>query len=110
MNIRGTVATAGPLAFSAGVLIAVSLGYKSCLGNADLWPALLALNGVVGLVQAILLVFVPESPKYLAQKKNGSEAARTALRKLRNGTDQEIASELNTILNSLSSNENGILS
>ena len=109
VSIRGTVATAGPLAFSAGVFIAVSLGHKSCLGNAELWPALLALNGLVGIVQAILLVFVPESPKYLVSKENDSASARNALRRLRNGTDQEIDRELNMILTSRSPDENGSL-
>ena len=97
-DIRGSVATAGPLSFAAGVFCSVALGYKSCLGNEELWPALLAMNGITGLVQVIILLFVPESPKYLIFNRQDTEAARKSLRSLRSGNDEDVENELNNIL------------
>ena len=97
-SIRGSVATAGPLAFAAGVLVSVSLGYKSCLGNESLWPALIALNGVTGLLQAIFLLFVPESPKHLIFNKHDKDSAKASLQKLRKGDEKEINNELDIII------------
>ena len=91
-------ATAGPLTFAAGVLVSVSLGYKSCLGNEDLWPALIAVNGATGILQACFLLFVPESPKYLVFNLHDKEAAKTSLLKLRNGDILAIEDELDTII------------
>ena len=99
--------TAGPLAFAAGVLISLSLGYEHCLGNEELWPLLLALNGVTGVLQAILLVFVPESPKHLILNIKDVEAARKVLKKLRNVTEQDIDNELINILASGPALKNG---
>ena len=98
MEIRGAVATAGPLAFATGVLAAVTFGYKGCFGNAELWPVLLALTGIVGTIHALILIFfVPESPKYLLLTKNDKSGGREALRKLRNGSEEDIDKEVEMI-------------
>ena len=107
-DIRGSVATAGPLSFAAGVLISVSLGYKSCLGNEESWPVLLAFNGITGLMQAIILLLVPESPKYLIFNRKDTEAATNSLRMLRNGNQQDVENELKNILSASISNKNYI--
>ena len=89
------------------MLVAVSLGHGQCLGNQDLWPVLLALNGLIGLTQATILMFVPESPKYLIMGMKDHDEARKALRKLRNGTDEEIDQELNEIISASTLDEQG---
>ena len=107
---HGAVATAGPLAFATGALVSVSLGNEKCLGNGDLWPVLLAMNGITGIVQAMVLVFVPESPKYLLLTTKDKDAGRKALRRLRNGTEKDIDLEVDTILASnTASQESGTL-
>ena len=106
-DIRGSVATAGPLLFGAGVLSSVSLG-KSCVGNEELWPALLALNGITGLVQVLILLSVPESPKYFIFNRIDVDAARTSLRKLRSGNEEDVETELNNIITGSMSNKHFI--
>ena len=110
VQIHGAVATAGPLAFATGTLVAVSLGNEKCLGNEDLWPILLSMNGITGIVQAMVLVFVPESPKYLLLTTKDKDAGRKALRRLRNGTEKDIDLEVDAILASNSApQESGTL-
>ena len=89
------------------MLVAVSLGHSQCLGSQERWPVLLALNGLVGLTQATILMFVPESPKYLITGVKDNEEARKALRKLRKGTDEEIDQELNIIISASTLDEQG---
>ena len=89
------------------MLVAVSLGHGQCLGNQDLWHVLLALNGLIGLIQATILMFVPESPKYLIMGMKDHDEARKALRKLRNGTDEEIDQELNEIVSASTLDQQG---
>ena len=89
------------------MLVAVSLGHRQCLGNQELWPVLLALNGLIGFTQATILMFVPESPKYLIMEMKDNEDARKALRKLRKGTDEEIDQELNEIISACTLDEQG---
>ena len=36
-----------------------------CLGTAELWPYLLALNAVPALLVCVILPMLPESPRYL---------------------------------------------
>ena len=89
------------------MLVAVSLGHSQCLGNHERWPVLLALNGLIGLTQATILMFVPESPKYLVMGIKDNDEARKALRKLRKGTDEEIDQELNEIISASTLDEQG---
>ena len=105
VQIHGAVATAGPLAFATGALVSVSVGNEKCLGNENLWPVLLAMNGVTGIVQALVLAYVPESPKYLLLTTKDKDAGRKALRRLRNGTEEDIDVEVNTILASNSASQ-----
>ena len=89
------------------MFVAVSLGHSQCLGNPERWPILLAFNGLIGLTQATILMFVPESPKFLIMEIKDNEEARKALRKLRKGTDEEIDQELNKIISDSTLDEQG---
>ena len=68
------------------------------------------MNGITGIAQAMLLVFVPESPKYLLLTRTDKDAGRKALRRLRNGTEKDLDLEVDAILASNSaSQESGTL-
>lgn len=63
-----------------GILITQLLGYFLSKGN--LWRIILASAGAIGLAQMAGLLFVPESPKWLAEHRS-PEDARDVLRKIR---------------------------
>lgn len=53
------------LGITISILISQILGSESVLGTEELWPVLLALTIVPGILQLISLPFCPETPKYL---------------------------------------------
>ncbi len=55
-----------------GILITQSLGYF--LSRDNLWRVILASAGGIGILQMFGLLFVPESPKWLAEHDNPSQA------------------------------------
>lgn len=75
---------------NVGILITQLLGYF--LSHDSYWRVILAIGGVIGLLQAAGLLFSVESPKYLAEQGNPSLAKKT-LRKIR-GEDADIDDEI----------------
>lgn len=70
-----------------GIFLAQLLGYF--LSRGSLWRIILAVAGLVGTLQFLGLFFVPESPKWLAEHHQTSQA-RQVLQKLReSGADIE---------------------
>lgn len=69
------------------------LGLSEVLGSASNWPILVSLTAAPSVLQTILLLFLPESPRYLILNKNDLDAGKAALEKLRNAEDiaEEIA-------------------
>ncbi|KAL8671925.1 MAG: hypothetical protein Q9168_003600 [Polycauliona sp. 1 TL-2023] len=63
-----------------GILVTQLLGYFLSKGN--LWRIILAVAGILGLVQSVGLILVPESPKWLAEH-NSPQHARHILQKIR---------------------------
>lgn len=63
-----------------GILITQLLGYFLSINS--LWRIILATAGAIGLFQLVGLLFVPESPKWLAEH-NHPGRARSILRKIR---------------------------
>jgi MFS family permease len=63
-----------------GILITQSLGLF--LSRGQLWRVILAVAGVIGLIQALGLTFVVESPKWMALNGNPTRARRN-LQKIR---------------------------
>ena len=63
-----------------GILVAQLLGYF--LSRDSLWRIILATAGVIGALQFIALVILPESPKWLAEHGQAPRA-REVLRKMR---------------------------
>lgn len=75
---------------NVGILLTQLLGYF--LSHDSMWRIILAVGGVVGLVQAIGLVLGVESPKWSADQGHPS-AAKKNLRKIR-GSDANISEEI----------------
>lgn len=75
---------------NGGIFVAQSVGYF--WSHDSMWRFILALAGIIGILQAVGLIFTVESPKWLAERARWKEA-RTALERLRghtDGTDDEI--------------------
>ncbi|KTG04899.1 hypothetical protein cypCar_00003773 [Cyprinus carpio] len=67
----------------------IILGLESLLGSQSLWPLLLALTAVPAVLQSIMLIFCPESPRYLLITLNQEDEARQVLIRLRGYSDVE---------------------
>ncbi|EDM01137.1 solute carrier family 2 (facilitated glucose transporter), member 2, isoform CRA_a [Rattus norvegicus] len=67
-TLRGALGTLHQLALVTGILISQIAGLSFILGNQDYWHILLGLSAVPALLQCLLLLFCPESPRYLYLK------------------------------------------
>ncbi|CAL1541319.1 unnamed protein product [Lymnaea stagnalis] len=88
-NIRGGIGVLHQLAIVTGILISQILGFPDLLGTEDSWDILLGLVVVPCVVQAIILPFCPESPRYLLITKQDEKSCRQALSLLRGSHDIE---------------------
>lgn len=61
-----------------GILIAQMIGYW--LSHHSMWRVILAVAGIIGLYQAVRLLFAVESPKWLAEKGRHQESRQNLLR------------------------------
>ncbi|KAF3010056.1 hypothetical protein E8E13_011542 [Curvularia kusanoi] len=75
---------------NVGILVTQLLGYF--LSYDSYWRVILAVGGIIGLAQGLGLLISVESPKYLAEKGNVSQAKKV-LRQIR-GADADIDSEM----------------
>lgn len=62
-------------------------GLSFILGNQDHWHILLGLSAVPALLQCLLLLFCPESPRYLYIKLEEEVRAKKSLKRLRGTED-----------------------
>ncbi|XP_064165963.1 solute carrier family 2, facilitated glucose transporter member 3 isoform X2 [Anguilla rostrata] len=85
--LRGAFGTLHQLGVVVGILVAQIFGLEFLLGSATLWPLLLALTAFPAVLQSILLLFCPESPRYLIINLNKEEEAQKALQRLRGSED-----------------------
>jgi len=83
ISIRGFVNTLHQLGITIGILVAQFLSTPSLnlLGSDKLWPWLFAVPVGCGLMQILILPWMPESPTYLYQEY-GKEAAKKSLLRL----------------------------
>merc|ERR1719427_2241993 len=65
VHVRGSLGTLSQFGIVCGLLLGNILGMKVVLGNDDGWPYLFGATAVIGLVQLVLLLFCPESPRWL---------------------------------------------
>ncbi|XP_026140283.1 solute carrier family 2, facilitated glucose transporter member 1-like isoform X2 [Carassius auratus] len=87
--LRGAFGTLHQLGGVIGILIAQILGLELLLGSQSMWPLLLALTAVPAVLQCVMLIFCPESPRYLLITLNQEEEARQVLTRLRGHSDVE---------------------
>ncbi|XP_053182489.1 solute carrier family 2, facilitated glucose transporter member 3 isoform X1 [Scomber japonicus] len=85
--VRGAFGTLHQLGVVIGILVAQIFGLEFLLGSDTLWPLLLALTALPAVAQSILLLFCPESPRYLLIVLNQEEEAQKALVRLRGSED-----------------------
>ncbi|XP_059194709.1 solute carrier family 2, facilitated glucose transporter member 3 [Centropristis striata] len=85
--VRGAFGTLHQLGVVIGILVAQIFGLEFLLGSDALWPLLLALTVLPAIMQSIMLIFCPESPRYLLIVLNQEEEARKALVRLRGSED-----------------------
>ncbi|XP_033496735.1 solute carrier family 2, facilitated glucose transporter member 3 [Epinephelus lanceolatus] len=85
--VRGAFGTLHQLGVVIGILVAQIFGLEALLGSDTLWPLLLALTILPAILQSVLLLFCPESPRYLLIVLNQEEDARKALVRLRDSGD-----------------------
>ncbi|XP_062896281.1 solute carrier family 2, facilitated glucose transporter member 3-like [Mobula hypostoma] len=81
-NLRGAFGTMHQLGVVIGILIAQIFGLEVLLGSVRLWPLLLGFTALPSLVQCVLLVFCPKSPRFLLINRNEEEEARQVLQRL----------------------------
>ena len=95
--MRGSSGVLCILANTFGLLFSMILGLKGLLGCESLWSMILAVPGIVGLIQLVFLPLMPESPRYLLITRGNLEEGTKSLTRLR-GTSS-INGELYEILN-----------
>ncbi|XP_008056487.1 solute carrier family 2, facilitated glucose transporter member 2 isoform X2 [Carlito syrichta] len=86
-SLRGALGTLHQLALVTGILISQIVGLDFILGSYDLWHILLGLSAVPATLQSLLLVFCPESPRYLYIKLDEEVKAKKSLKRLRGYDD-----------------------
>lgn len=106
VNIRGGMGTFNQLAVTTGIFLSMILGLNSVLGSGNNWPILVSLTAAPAILQSILLIFLPESPRYLILDKRDQDAGRIALRKLR-GAEADIDEEIEEINAEANQNSDG---
>lgn len=84
-NLKGAMGTCHQLFITIGIFTGSVFGLREILGSESLWPVLLLLNIVPGILSLIVFPFLPESPRYLVQKDK--VAAESALKWLRRKSD-----------------------
>ena len=85
---RGAMSTLPQLCVSSGILLSYLVGLAALLGSAD-WRFMLGVSMVPALVQAACVLRLPESPRWLLNKRGDADAARRALQRLRGSDDVE---------------------
>lgn len=102
--IRGLIMAFWQLFYSVGSFIAYWINYacslhRSTLGEWD-WKMVVIFQIMVPIIIMILLPFQPESPRWHIKKNGNIEAAKSALRKIRE-TEQEVEDEVLAIREAL---------
>lgn len=92
-SLRGAIGTVYQLVITCSILVSQVLGVKYMLGSSSLWPHLLGLTVIPGVLQLLTLPWCPESPSYLFMNKKDREGAERALMWLRSSTDVSLELE-----------------
>ncbi|XP_078593827.1 solute carrier family 2, facilitated glucose transporter member 5-like [Branchiostoma floridae x Branchiostoma japonicum] len=79
-NLRGAIGVTHQLFITIGILVSQIFGLQQILGNEDLWPYLLGFYVIPAVLQSVVMMFLPESPRCLLIDKDNEEASRKALK------------------------------
>ncbi|GAB6027606.1 Solute carrier 2, facilitated glucose transporter member 5 [Chamberlinius hualienensis] len=93
-RLKESLGVLQPLGMTFGLIIALVLGLDSVLGNEWGWPYLLGLYGGSVAIFTAVLLFCPESPKYLFVVKSNSDQSVKELCRLRNCEVEELEDEI----------------
>jgi len=78
---RGMIGVLNQLLITFGILVSQIIGLKQVLRHS--WGAILCLPVFISILSLCLLLFVPESPRYLLIVKDNEEMAQKSLKSLR---------------------------
>ncbi|KYB25426.1 solute carrier family 2, facilitated glucose transporter member 1 isoform X2 [Tribolium castaneum] len=92
--LRGSMGVLCPLGVTCGVLLGQVLSLEGILGNEDYWPHLLAFYLLPLASCSVILVFLPESPKYLFIIKKQPHLALKQLALIRNTKEELLDHEI----------------
>ncbi|XP_053148387.1 solute carrier family 2, facilitated glucose transporter member 5-like isoform X2 [Hemicordylus capensis] len=92
VNLRGAIIEMCLFFMTMGVALAQAVSLPEFLGIEEGSPILVGLTGIGPLFQLFLLLFLPESPRYLLIQKKQEREAKQVLKKLRGShyTEDEI--------------------
>ncbi|RZC33696.1 Sugar tr and/or MFS 1 domain containing protein, partial [Asbolus verrucosus] len=80
---RGAAGSSYNLMVSFGIFMSQILGLPSVLGSPSLWTVAIGVAALPSILQVILLVFCPESPKFLYIDQEDEDEAEESLSSLR---------------------------
>nr|XP_033812120.1 solute carrier family 2, facilitated glucose transporter member 11 isoform X3 [Geotrypetes seraphini] len=86
-KLRGAVAMTSACFTAFGLVMGQVIGLREILGSEEMWPLLLASNAVPGVLQLIVLPWLPESPRFLLIDQGDKESCICALQRLRGNSD-----------------------
>ena len=92
-SIRGAIVSLNQLCITGGILVSYLVGYALAEATGG-WRWMLALGAVPGIILAVGMLVLPESPRWLAGHGRTNDA-ETVLRQLRGGAD--ISDEFNAL-------------
>lgn len=112
-RIRGKMVGGYQLAVASGILVVYLVNALIARSHGDQWNQdigwrLMFLAGVIpGILFFIIMIFIPESPRYLV-KVNKSDAAHDVLKRLYDeAVDEDIKMEVNTIESTINEESKG---
>ncbi|XP_070614369.1 solute carrier family 2, facilitated glucose transporter member 7-like [Erythrolamprus reginae] len=89
LNLRGVFVTSSILFYSWGHFAVQILGHPQVWGNKESYTLLTGITAMSSVLSSILLVYSPESPRFLYLQRNDEDKARQVLMKLRGEEDVE---------------------
>ncbi|KAM4740157.1 solute carrier family 2, facilitated glucose transporter member 11-like [Anableps anableps] len=78
-ELRGFMTLTSSIFIGLGKVTGQIIGIKEIMGSEEMWPYLLGISGVPALLQFVMLLFFPETPRYLYIDKGDIEGSRKAL-------------------------------
>ncbi|XP_075316113.1 solute carrier family 2, facilitated glucose transporter member 11-like [Odontesthes bonariensis] len=78
-ELRGFLTLTSSIFIGFGKVTGQIIGIKELMGTEEMWPYLLAVSGIPAILQFMMLLLFPESPRYLYIDKGDIEGSKKAL-------------------------------